>query len=200
MKSQTHQGSVASQSIFDSAVVYVRIYWPHLAPSDMLKVALGGTMVSPLASELTKYFTYLSSPLLFFSLELAEFFSKSTPSNSDFKKASIALFFVILGKHSGSGQRFWCIFSQKGISQKLAHKDLFIGSLRYCFHALKCIPGIWLTSQNGLVKLLSLFVRDCKQKQPKSVGKYSAPKCALCLTSSAAEKNVTPFLIRKWPN
>ena len=88
-------------------------------------------------------------------------FFESTPSNSAFKKALIALFSMILGKHSGSVQCFWGIFSQNGISQKLAHKDLFIGSLRYCFHALKCIPGIWLTSRNSLVKLLSLFVRDC---------------------------------------
>ena len=100
---------------------------------------------------------------IFFRVISRRIFSKSTPSNSAFKKASIALFFMILGKHSGSGQRFWGKISQKGISQKLAHKDLFIGSLRYCFHALKCIPGIWLTSRNGLVKLLSLFVRDCTQ-------------------------------------
>ena len=32
------------------------------------------------------------------------------------------------------------------------------------------------------------------------MGKDSTPKCALCLTLSAAEKNVMPFLIRKWPN
>ena len=56
------------QSSFDSIVVCIGIYWRHLAPCDMSKVVLVGTIVS-LASEVTKYLTHLSSPLPAFSSE-----------------------------------------------------------------------------------------------------------------------------------
>jgi len=85
---------------------------------------------------------------IFSGSSLVRILLKSATSNLALKKVLTALFFMILGKLQGLAS----IFSQQGISQKLACKDLFIGSLRYCFDALKCILSICLTSQNGLAK------------------------------------------------